>query len=67
VTSLVALERANAETRFPPHQRCLDWEERWVNYASVLGETRPVMAYVRDEQTQRISPICKNLARSSAN
>jgi hypothetical protein len=52
-----------AESRFPPHQRSFDWEERWLKFALVLGEERPIMAYVRDPETQRISPICQNLGR----
>jgi hypothetical protein len=62
MTKLVQLARAHAENRFPPYLRSLDWDERWRNYSSVLGDRRPMMAYVRDMETQRITPICKNLA-----
>lgn len=59
----VELERNKAEARFQPSLRSLDWEELWLAYASILGDDRPVMAYVRDDKTQRISPMCRNLAR----
>jgi hypothetical protein len=62
MSTLVELERAEAENRFPAYLRSPDWDELWDNYASALGEKRPMMAYIRDRDTQRISPICKNLA-----
>jgi hypothetical protein len=63
MATFVQLERSKAETRFPPSLRSLDWDELWLAYASILGDDRPVMAYVRDEKTQRISPMCRNLSR----
>jgi len=63
MSTLVQLERAYAERRIPAYQRSLDWEELWRNYASILGDERPLMAYIRDTQTQRISPVCQNLTR----
>jgi hypothetical protein len=63
VMTLVQIERERAEKRFPAYQRSLDWDELWRAYASILGDERPAMAYVRDFDTQRISPVCNNLSR----
>jgi hypothetical protein len=57
----VQREQVRAEQRFAGWQRCHDWTERWSSYASALGEASPRMAYVRDLQSQLITPVCRNL------
>lgn len=58
--SLVDIERSYAEARFPAHVRSADWDARWMEIAAIVERGKPIIAYVRDHDSQLIVPVFRN-------